>query len=89
MDELLKLVLGAGALIGGAFLFQAFNKGSADRNQVKLEADVKEINRKTEAVKAEIAENDKKTQEKVDAITEEQKENLSTKSLADWFTNRK
>lgn len=89
MDELLKLVLGVGALIGGAFLFQAFNKGSANRNQVKLEAEVKETEAKVNTIKGEIAADDKKTQEKVDAITEEQKENPVGKSLADWFTNRK
>jgi uncharacterized membrane-anchored protein YhcB (DUF1043 family) len=86
MIEAAVAILGG---IAGLFLFQAFTKAGAARNQIKLEAEVKEIKAKADAIKATITEREKKTQEQVDAITKEQDKDITGKSLSDWFNQRK
>ena len=86
MIEAAVAILGG---IAGLFLFQAFTKAGAARNQIKLEAEVKEIKAKADAIKATITEREKKTQEQVDAITKEQEKPITTNALVDFFNQRK
>lgn len=86
MIEAIVAVVGA---VGGLFLFQFLTKASTDRRQVRLEAEVKEIETRAAAIKTEITEREKKTQEQVDAITKEQDKDITGKSLSDWFNQRK
>lgn len=86
MIEAIVAVVGG---VGALFLFQLFTKASSDRQQVKLEAEVKEIKVRADAIKTEITEREKKTQEQVDAITKEQDKVLNGDALVDFFNNRK
>lgn len=86
MIEAIVAVVGAGAAV---FLFQFFTKASVDRNQVKLEDKVKELESKADRIEGAIEEREKKTKEEVDAITKEQEKPITSDALADWFNNRK
>ena len=86
MIEAAVAILGG---VAGLFLFQALTKAGAARNQIKLEAEVREIKAKEDAIKATITEREKKTQEQVDAITKEQEKPITTNALVDFFNQRK
>jgi hypothetical protein len=86
MIEAAVAILGG---VAGLFLFQALTKAGAARNQIKLEAEVREIKAREDAIKATITEREKKTQEQVDAITKEQEKPITTNALVDFFNQRK
>lgn len=75
--------------VAGLFIFQALTKAGAARNQIKLEAEVREIKAREDAIKATITEREKKTQGAVNEITKEQNIELVGNALADFFNNRK
>lgn len=86
MIEAIVAIIGAGAAV---FLFQFFSKASVDRNQVKLEDKVKELENKASRIEGAIEEREKKTKEEVDAITEEQNKPITSSDLVDFFNQRK
>lgn len=86
---MIQAIVAIVSAVAGLFLFQFFSKAQADRRQVKLEAQVKDIETKAAAIKTEITEREKKTQEQVDAITKEQDKPITSSDLVDFFNNRK
>lgn len=86
MLEGIVAIVGA---VAGLFLFQAFTRYSSNKNQVKLEAEVKEIEKRAAEIKTEISTREKETQDKVDAITKEQEKPITSSDLVDFFNNRK
>lgn len=86
MTELIVAILGAG---GAIFLLRLFDKYNIDKHQKKLEAKVKENDKKIARLEGEQTQEDKETERKVDEITNEQNDKPSGDNLADWFNRRK
>lgn len=86
MTELIVAVLGAA---GAIIALRAFDKFNIDRNQKKLEARVKQNDKKIAGLEGEQKQEDKETKEQVDEITKEQNDKPSGQSLSDWFNRRK
>lgn len=84
--EIVAALVGA---LGGLFLFQQLMRFNNNKKQAELESAVKKIEAKADNLVAANKEIDKATQDKVNAITEEQNNKLSTDQLVDWFNNRK
>lgn len=86
MTELIVAILGAA---GAIIALRAFDKFNIDRNQKKLEARVKENDKKIAGLEGEQKQEDKETQRKVDEINKEQNDKPTGSDLADWFNRRK
>lgn len=86
MTELIVAVLGAA---GGLIILRLFDKYITDKHQQKLEARVKENDKKVAGLEGEQRQEDKETKEKVDEIEKQQNEKPSTDKLVDFFNSRK
>ena len=84
--ELLVAVIGA---IGGLFIFSQVAKYNTNKKQAELESAVKEIKARADDLTKANTVKDKETQDKINAITDEQTKTLDVNDLVNWFNDRK
>jgi hypothetical protein len=85
---MIEIVVALLSAVTGLFAYRAFTKSNADKGQEQLEMLLKPLREEAKQLEEHNARIKREKQEKIDAISKQQKENPTGADLADFFDKR-